>query len=159
MPLSNNCDSDIIVNVNNYISNSFPSPASDVDVGMGADLNAAYVLTGSATGSLPFGQPHETLRQLIHLADDDGPRGSQWVNNLFKTTDPAPFPSGSVWYLDATMTHRVVDSTVTRNSSQMPVTIQWRAYAPDGVTVVESYTDSIVYVSTVFEASRTRSQP
>lgn len=136
----------ISVVTNNYIT-------------LGADPNAAYVLTGSVTGSLPNAQPHETLRQLIHLSDDDGPRGSQWSNNLVKDTDSStPFPSGTVWWTDNTRTRRVVDSVITRNSVKLPVTIRWRAYATDGTTVVESYTDTITY-NGVFETSRTRSQP
>jgi hypothetical protein len=176
MPLENGAELNTLVDVSGsqvgtvsnpfVISSSTPPPTVNVvnnvflSGGGGADPNAAYVLTGSTTGSLPNGQPHETLKQLIHLSDDEGPRGSQWSNNLFKDTDSASaFPSGTIWWVDSSRAKRIVDSTITRNSAQLPVTIQWRAYAADGVTVVESYTDVIVYVNGVFEASRTRSQP
>jgi hypothetical protein len=148
MPLAN--DGPVSVTIINNITSSS---------GGGADVNASYVLISSSS-NLPFGQEHELLQQLIHLSDDDGPRGAQWANNLVKDTDTVTaFPSGSVWWTDSSRTKKVVDSVITRNSSQLPVTVQWRAYASDGVTVVESYTDTITYSGGVFEASRTRSQP
>lgn len=143
-----------------FISGTLQFPGISIAnyITLGSDSNAAYVLTGSATSSLPNGQPHETLRQLVHLANDDGPRGSQWANNLVQDSDSSPFPTGSIWYIDSSRTQKVVQKIITRNASQLPVTIQWKAYAPDGVTVVESYTDTISYVG-IFETSRTRSQP
>lgn len=123
----------------------------------GSDSNASYVLA-TTTGSLPGGVAHELLRQLIHLSDDDGPRGSQWSNNLVKDTGPQPFPTASIWYADSSRTQKIVEQIIVRNSNMIPLTIQWKAYALDGTTVVESYTDTFVY-SGIFETSRTRSQP
>src|ERR1019366_5346919 len=101
------------VNITNVITNS-------ISIG-GADASGSYVLVNSSS-NLPAGQEHELLQQLIHLSDDDGPRGGQWPNNLVKDTDStSPFPSGSVWWTDATRTKRVVSSTVTRNASQSPI--------------------------------------
>jgi hypothetical protein len=151
MPLFNDNDDDDDVNVT-IINNIFNGPT-----GL-SDPNAAYVLTGSTTSSLPNAQPHELLQQLIHLADDEGPRGSQWANNLVKDTGPMPFPTASIWWTDGTRTKKIVDAVITRNALQLPLTVQWRAYASDGVTTVETYTDTILY-SGVFEISRTRSQP
>lgn len=123
----------------------------------GADENAPYVVITS-TGSLPNAVIHETLRQLIHLSNDDGPRGDQWPGTLICDRDSSPFPSGSIWWLSSARTHKVAQSIITRNSLRLPVTIQWLAYETDGVSVAESYTDTITY-SGVFEVSRTRSQP
>jgi hypothetical protein len=120
-------------------------------------VSASYVLT-SATGSLPNAQAHELLKELIHLSDDDGPRGIQWPNNLVNDLGPVPFPTASIWWTDSSRTKKIVDAHVVRNPNKTPSTIQWKAYASDGVTVVESYTDTITY-SGVFPTSRIRSQP
>lgn len=130
---------------------------NNIIIGGSGDSNAQYIVD-TLTGSLPNAKSHELLQELIHLSDDDGPRGGQWASNLVKDTDPSPFPLYTIWWLSAARAKRIVDSTVTRNGSNLPVTIQWRAYASDGTTVVESYTDTITY-SGVFETSRTRSQP
>jgi hypothetical protein len=150
MPLFND-NPNVTVYINNYVTNSVGSG--------GADVSGSYVLVNSSS-NLPEGQEHELLQQLIHLSNDDGPRGIQWPNNLVKDTGPAgnAFPSASVWWTDSTRTKKVVEQQITRNSSQLPVTVQWLAYASDGVTVVESYTDTITY-SGVIETTRTRSQP
>lgn len=121
------------------------------------DQSASYILV-SPTGSLPNAKIHETLQELIHLADDDGPRGAEWPNNLVYDIEPVPFPLYTIWWTDSGRTKKIVDQVITRNSRKLPVTVQWRAYATDGVTVVESYTDTITYTG-VFETSRTRSQP
>lgn len=123
----------------------------------GADQAASYVLN-TLTASLPGGVQHETLQQLIHLSDDDGPRGSQWASGLVKDTGPTPFPTASIWWTDSSRTKKVVDSFTVRNAYKLPITTQWKAYASDGITVVESYTDTITYQG-VFEISRTRSKP
>jgi hypothetical protein len=134
------------------------SPVTWAQVGAaGADTAASYVLV-TATGSLPGGVVHETLRQLIHLDNENGPRGAQWANNLVKEAGPIPFITASIWWTDNTKTKRIVDQIVTRNVNRSPATIQWRAYLADGVTVAESYTDTISY-SGLFEISRTRTQP
>ena len=124
----------------------------------GADVSASFVLV-AATGSLPNSKTHSTLRQLIHLDDADGPRGAAWASGLVKDTDTSsPFPSGSIWWTSVARTQRIADVTVTRNDNQQPVTIQWRAYESDGVTVAESYTDTITYVG-ILESTRIRTQP
>ena len=99
---------------------------------------------------------HEKLQQLIHLAD-----GGPFVgfgNNLVRDVGPVPFVTSTIWWYDSTRTKRVVDKQITRNANKSPNTIQWRAYASDGVTVVESITDMILY-SGAFELSRSRSSP
>ena len=44
---------------------------------------------------------------------------------------------------------------ITRDSQKKPVTEEWKMYDEDGVTVVETVTDTITY-SGPFEISRTR---
>lgn len=124
----------------------------------GVDASGSFVLV-TTTGSIPNGQAHSLLRQLIHLDDADGPRGSLWASGLVKDTDSStPFPTGTVWWTDATRTAKVADVTITRNSRRQPTVIQWKAYQTDGVTVAESYTDTITYDG-ISEKTRVRTQP
>jgi hypothetical protein len=100
---------------------------------------------------------HEKLQQLVHLADG-GPFVGFGTNNYVRDVGPRPFVTASIWWLDATRTKRIVDKYITRNPNSTPATIQWRAYASDGVTVVESMTDRILY-NGAFEVTRSRSIP
>lgn len=126
-----------------------------VDGGPGGQLVVG--LQPGSTGSL---SPvvHEVLPQLVHLSDDDGPRGSLWPSGMVRDTGPQPFPTASIWWGDSTRTKKVVEQVVVRNAMRLIVTSSWRAYAVDGTTVVDSYTDVITY-SGMFETSRTRTQP
>lgn len=101
---------------------------------------------------------HQLLRQLIHLAGSDGPKGNLWPSNLIKDAGPQPFPTASIWWTDVTRTSKIVEKLITRNGNQSPATIQWKVYDTDGVTVVESFTDTIEY-NGVYELSRSRSIP
>jgi len=149
----------------------------------GADAAASYVLvnltgslpnsryiTGSSgitvtdngpSGSLvisetqPFtSQSHAALRQLIHLSDGDGPYEA-FPPGAVNDTGPIPFSTASIWYTDASRTKKIVEKNVVRNSNKTPMTIQWKVYDSNGVTVLATATDAITY-SGVFETSRTR---
>jgi hypothetical protein len=98
---------------------------------------------------------HERLRQLIHLADSTGPTYG-FASGLYREINPPAsiFPTVITWWNDVTMVKRVIEKTVTYTGI-LPTTIQWDAYDVDGVTIVETAIDSIVY-SGVFETNRTR---
>jgi len=163
--------------------NVYWTPVSASMQGAG-DPNASYVLI-TLTGSLPnarelsgssginvtdqgpggkliFSQAqpftsgsHAAIRQLIHLADDDGPY-ENFVSGAVKVTDTAsPFPTASIWYTDASYTKKIVKKSLTWNLNKTPATIQWVVYDIDGVTPLATATDAITY-SGVFEANRTR---
>ena len=147
-----------------FVSGSCPAPVVNVtnvintgtviDVG----VSGSFVLL-TPTGSIPNGVAHSLIRELTHLDDADGPRGDQWPSGLVKDTDTASsFPSGSIWWTDSGRTMKVAEVSVTRNASQLPIVIQWKAYASDGVSVAESYTDTITYQG-VIEKTRTRTKP
>jgi hypothetical protein len=147
-----------------FISGSLSQPTIQINNNVytieqpGADVSASFILV-STTGSLPNSKAHSTLRQLIHLDDSDGPRGSAWATGLVKDIDTSsPFPSGAIWWTSVARTQRIADVTITRNDKQQPTVIQWRAYESDGVTVAESYTDTITYVG-ISESTRVRTQP
>jgi hypothetical protein len=99
---------------------------------------------------------HETLSQLIHLAEGGGPFFG--YDNCVKDSGPWPFITASVWWTDTTRTKKIVEKLIMRNPNSSPSTIQWVAYGHDGVSVVESMTDRILY-SGAFEVSRSRSTP
>lgn len=99
---------------------------------------------------------HQTLNQLIHLAEQGGPW--QGYGNPIQDAGPWPFPTASVWWTDSTRTKKIVQKVITRNENQAPATIQWQSFQTDGTTVAESITDHILY-SGAFEVSRSRSSP
>lgn len=101
---------------------------------------------------------HKTLRQLAHLVDESGPLGSLWNNNLFNETGPKPFMTASIWWSNTMRTHKIVEQKITRLQNKMPATIQWIVYAENGLTILESHTDTITYDG-LLEISRIRSQP
>ncbi len=97
-------------------------------------------------------QTHKSLRQLVHIADN-GPY--ETFSGAVCDTEAMPFPSASIWYTDATKTKKIVEQSVTYNSSRLPTQVVYRTYASDGTTVVAMATDTVTYAG-VFETSRTR---
>lgn len=99
---------------------------------------------------------HQTLRQLIHLADEGGPFEG-FASGAYQETLPAadPFPTSVIWWTDSSKVSKIVEETVTYNGNKTIATDQWKVYAVDGTTVLATVTDAITY-SGVFELSRTR---
>lgn len=141
-----------------YISGSLSFPGINIVNNVYTFDTGAPVVVTTPSSSLSASQVHEILRELVHLDDSNGPRGQYWSTGLVSDTHNSPFPTASIWWTDSSRTQKVVECLVTRNSRRLPVTIQWKAYLSDGITVAESYTDTITY-SGVFETSRTRNQP
>jgi hypothetical protein len=98
---------------------------------------------------------HEVLRQLIHFIDE-GPGGG-FASGAYKVVTGTPWPSAVTWWVDNSMTQKIVEQLITRNSNQAATLITWNVYATDGVTIAESLTDTITLDSSgVFELARTR---
>lgn len=99
---------------------------------------------------------HAALRQLIHLADGDGPF-EEFVSGAYREILPSasPFPTSVIWYEDISKTQKIVEKTITYNPNKTPATVSWKAYDVDGATVLSTVTDSMTY-SGVFELTRTR---
>jgi hypothetical protein len=93
---------------------------------------------------------HAALDQLIHFIDD-GP-AEFFASGATRTTTGTAFPTQILWKrADAT-------ALVERNLTWTGVlltTDEWKMYAPDGVTVLATATDTISY-SGPFETSRVR---
>ena len=98
---------------------------------------------------------HETLRQMIHLFSGDGPANG-FVSGLYREVNPpaSVFPTVITWWESAAMLKKIVEKTISY-TGVFPTTIQWDVYGTDGVTIVETAADSIVY-SGPFEINRTR---
>jgi hypothetical protein len=163
-------------------TNSYWTPVSSSMHG-GGDPNAAYALitltgslpnarklTGSAgidvTDTGPGGQyifsqnvaynsaSHAAIRQLIHLADGGG-GPYETFGTTYCDTGPQPFPTSSIWYADVGRTKKITEQIVSYNANKTFSTVQWKVYAPDGITLLATATDTITY-SGIFETSRTR---
>jgi hypothetical protein len=100
---------------------------------------------------------HETLRQLIHLADGAGGPYEGFPTNAYRETLPTsdPFPTSVIWWTSAAKVAKYVEKFITYNGNKTPATIQWKAYGTDGVTLLATVTDTITY-SGVFELYRVR---
>jgi hypothetical protein len=99
---------------------------------------------------------HAALRQLIHLADGDGPF-EEFPSGAYQETLPAgdPFPTSFIWWESSAKLKKIVEETVTYNANKTIATDQWKVYDTDGVTVLATATDTMTYTA-VFETSRTR---
>lgn len=100
--------------------------------------------------------PHETLRQLIHLADGGGPFEG-FVTGAYEEYTPSadPFPTSAIWWTDSGKTSKIVEQTVTYNGNKTINTSEWKVYDTDGTTVLATVTDAFAY-SGIFELNRTR---
>ena len=98
---------------------------------------------------------HETLRHLIHFLEQ-GP-GHGFNASVYKEVLPAGniFPTSITWYIDNTKTQKIIEKLITWQIP-VPTNITYNMYNPDGVTIAQSCTDTITYVNTIFETSRTR---
>jgi hypothetical protein len=115
------------------------------------DLDAA--ISNDSGGLTPT--QHETLRQLIHLADGVGGPYEGFPTNAYREMIPLTFPTSIIWWTSAAKVAKYVEKTVTYNSNKTPSTIQWKAYGTDGITVLATITDTITY-SGAFELYRVR---
>jgi hypothetical protein len=112
------------------------------------------ITQGGGGGITP--NEHETLRQLIHFIDE-GP-GDGFASGAVKQVLPSgsPFPTTITWFLDNTLTTKLVEKLITYNPNHFPATITWHMYDYDGITIVHTVVDTITY-NTAFESTRTRS--
>ena len=55
------------------------------------------------------------------------------------------------------MTAKIVEKHIVYNGIKEPVSITWKVYDTDGVTVLATVADSISYTNNIFETSRLRS--
>lgn len=158
--------SDTSFTVNESISNStggsalfkYPSGASKVgfDSRLTNHTNADNLQQAvqDIDNNLLSSDEHPTLRQLIHFIDE-GP-GDGFISGATKIiSPPGLFPTSIIWYTDNNLNKKIVEQTIIW-SGIVPSTITWQVYNVDGTTVAHAVSDSITYVNSIFESSRTR---
>jgi len=93
---------------------------------------------------------HKVLLNLIHFIDEGPAEG--FATGATKEIIGGVFPSSILWKrADAT---KLVEQNITWAQAK-PITIQWKMYAANGVTVLATVTDTVSY-SGAFETGRTR---
>lgn len=119
-------------------------------------LNELDLLVGGSSSAALTEALHPQLRQLIHLADGEGPFEG-FATGAFQETLPAgtPFPTSTTWWTNSAKTHKIVEELVSYNPNKTIATDVWKVYDVDGSTVMAQVTDTITY-SGVFETSRLR---
>src|SRR4029077_316252 len=116
-----------------------------------SELNDA-INTGG-TGGITAAQ-HARLRQAIHFLEE-GP-GSEFASGAYKEIIGQPFPSSTIWYVDNTKAAKIVEKLIVRDGNENPTSITWHIFDNDGITIVNTIVDTIVYTNNVFESTRTR---
>lgn len=74
--------------------------------------------------------------------------GGALVSGAFMEVDsglPLSFPLLVVLWVSAAKLKRVLDKTILRDANQTPISLTWRVYQLDGVTVQQTYTDTYAY--------------
>lgn len=118
--------------------------------------NAGIVngLDASSAGGLTPEQ-HQTLRQLIHLADGVGGPMEGFGSNSYRETLPAAsaFPTSIVWWTSSAKLQKIVEKELVYTGIN-PTTINWKVYDSTG-SLLATMTDTITYDGP-YELSRTR---
>ena len=97
---------------------------------------------------------HNALRTLIHFIDDGPAEG--FVSGAFKEILPSgPFPTSYIWWESVAKINKILELSIIRDSRKNPISEEWKMYDTDGVTILTTVTDTILY-SGPFETSRTR---
>ena len=119
------------------------------------DSYTQNLISGGGTGGITAGE-HEILRQLVHFLDE-GP-GDGFASGAVRITNPSgsAFPTSIVWYLDSSLTTKLVEKIIVYNASQVPTTITWNMYDETGLTIIHTVVDTFTYVNNIFESSRVR---
>jgi len=84
---------------------------------------------------------HRTLRQLIHLADTDGPLDG-FASGAYMETLPSgsAFPTTNTWWEDNTLAKKIFRETITYNANKTFNTVKYEVFDTDGVTILTGET-------------------
>lgn len=99
---------------------------------------------------------HQTLRQLVHLAESGGPYHG-FPSGLYQEILPSgsPFPTTIIWWESAAKLKKIVEENIVYNTNKTINTDTWKVYDTDGVTVLATSLDTYSY-SGAFITSITR---
>lgn len=130
---------------------------SDIDLLQFNDEQKTFLQNVGLNKGLQVDSGSLDLRQLILLAEGVGGPMEGFTSGAYRETLPLadPFPTSIIWWTSLAQTTKLVEKTIVRDSQQNPVTINWKVYDTDGITILTSITDTITY-DDAFEISRTR---
>ncbi len=99
---------------------------------------------------------HQTLRQLVHLAEEGGPYHG-FASGLYQEILPiaSPFPTQMIWWESSAKVKKIVEEIIVYNSNKTIASDTWRVYDTDGITVLATSVDTFTY-SGVFLLSSLR---
>lgn len=125
------------------------TPSANGEVRYVTGVGFQFYEEGAVTGLSGTGitsTQHKTLRQLIHLADNDGPMEG-FTSGAYEETTPSgtPFPTSKIWWTSSAKTHKIVEETVAYNANKTLNTDEWKVYDTDGSTVLVTMTDTYDY--------------
>jgi hypothetical protein len=92
-------------------------------------------------------------RSLINFIDMGPAEG--FASGSYCVTQGRPFVTQRTWYVNSTMTQKILDLVYVRNNYGAAVQKTWTLYQTDGVTVLAHIVDTINYIG-AFESTRSR---
>ena len=124
-------------------------------------LQNAGIVNGlevTAIGSGITESQHETLRQLIHLADGVGGPMEGFASGAYRETLPLddPFPTSIIWWNSSLKSLKIVEKNLSYDVNKRITSTSWKVYDEIGI-LLATVTDTFSYNgSSPFEQSRTR---
>lgn len=125
-----------------------------IEVEVVSYIQTEVINTNGGVFGITTGQ-HESLHSVAHFLPD-GP-GSGFASGAYKISYPSGsiFPSSIIWYADQTLTQKIIEKRIIWNGVA-PISITYIIYDIDGISIVKTVNDSIVYQSNIFEVARVR---
>lgn len=133
---------------------------SDIDLLQFNDVQKAFLQSAGITKGLEASineTQHETLRQLIHLADGVG-GPMEGFPGAYRETLPLddPFPTSIIWWGNSSKVNKIVEKDLSYDAGKRITITSWKVYDINGM-LLATVTDTFSYNgSSPFESSRTR---
>lgn len=131
---------------------------SDIDLLQFNDDQKQFLQGAGITKGLDIADQHETLRQLIHLADGVGGPMEGFASGSYRETLPLddPFPISIIWWDSSAKLNKIIEKDLSYDGNKRITIISWKVYDANG-DFLASITDTFSYNgSSPFESSRTR---
>jgi len=139
---------------------------SDIDLLQFNDTQKTFLMQAGITDGLEVTAigsgitetQHETLRQLIHLADGVGGPLEGFASGAYRETLPLdnPFPTSITWWDSSSKSLKIVEKNLSYDANKRITVTVWKVYDEGGI-LLATVTDTFAYNgSSPFESSRTR---
>jgi len=139
---------------------------SDIDLLQFNDTQKTFLMQAGITDGLEVTAigsgitetQHETLRQLIHLADGVGGPLEGFASGAYRETLPLdnPFPTSITWWDSSSKLLKIVEKNLSYDANKRITVTVWKVYDEGGI-LLATVTDTFAYNgSSPFESSRTR---